>query len=340
MNNDYSDIKQVELEEALILKNVVFLDVRSPKEYVEDHIPQAVNLPVLGDIERHLVGYTYKQVSKEKALEDAKKFFEKKLGDIENKIKEFEGKTIIFYCFRGGLRSAAITEHVSKIRKKVYQLRGGYKSYRESVRKELENISLPKNVFVLNGYTGTGKTALLKKLENSVDLEGLAQHRSSMFGGVGLKPRSQKMFESLLLVELKQKRPYLVLEGESRKIGNLMIPEKLFLSMQKGINILISMRITKRAERLLKEYFKKEDDIEEIKDIMPKLKSKISNAKYEECLSLINKKEYLGFCKELLGEYYDPLYEHSIKSLAVEKKINCSDLNKIVFEIESFLKTY
>ena len=261
----------ISVKDALKNKNAFFLDVRSEKEFEEDHIPGAINVPILDNEERHLVGYTYKQKSKDEAYKIGYEIFDKKISEFEKKIDEFKGKDVVFYCFRGGTRSSCFVDYFEKKGKKnIYKLDGGYKKYREEVRNEIKNVKLPK-VVVLYGLTGAGKTRLIKRLNNSIDLEGLASHRSSLFGAVGLKPRMQKMFETLLFEELGKKRDYLILEGESRKIGNIIIPENIFKSMNDSIKIDITCSLDTRAKRIVKEYFNDNERIKQVKEVVPKL---------------------------------------------------------------------
>lgn len=331
---------KVSVDKALSWENAVFLDVRSEKEFEEDHIPLAISMPILDNEERHIVGYTYKQESRDKAYEIGRSIFDKKIGDFEKALKTYDGKKVIFYCFRGGMRSGCFVDYFDKKSKTVYQLDGGYKAYREHVRKELENVSMPKNIVVIYGLTGSGKTIIIRKLKrHSIDLEGMALHRSSLFGAVGLKPNTQKMFESLLLFELKKTRKFLIIEGESRKVGNIIIPEKLFSAMMSSKKISVLCSIETRAKRIVGEYFTSEEKISEVEKIVPKLKERLGQKNVDELLLFLEKKDYLAFSIKMLKEYYDPLYTNFAKDFKFEKEISCEDIDKAAKEIEKYCKS-
>lgn len=327
------------VKEALELSNSLFIDVRSEGEFNDDHIPNAINIPILDNEERHIVGYTYKQVSKDKAYELGYQIFEKKISEFEKIVNSNLNKNIIFYCFRGGTRSTVFSDYFNKKGINVYKLDGGYKKYREFVREEIQKILLPKKIIVIYGYTGSGKTRLIKKLANSIDLEGLAMHRSSLFGAVGLKPNTQKLFETLLYFELKKNRDYLILEGESRKIGNVYIPENLFNEMKKSTKISLTCSLDTRAKRIVEEYFEDESKIEEVKKIIPSLSKFMGKNKADDLAFLIQRKEYFLFSKMMLKDYYDPLYSHFTKDFTFQKMISSEELDNALKEIEEFSKT-
>lgn len=327
------------IKDALNLPNSLFIDVRSEAEYEDDHIPNSINVPILDNEERHIVGYTYKQESKDKAYEIGYTIFNKKISEFEKIVKQNIEKNIIFYCFRGGTRSTVFSDYFNKKEIKVYKLDGGYKKYREYIREEIKKIDFPKKIIVLYGYTGSGKTRLIKKLKNSIDLEGLAAHRSSLFGAVGLKPHTQKMFDSLLYFELIKKRDYLILEGESRKIGDVYIPENLFNEMTNSKKLSLSCSLETRSKRIVEEYFEDDSKIEEVTKIIPSLSKFMGNIKSNDLAILIQRKEYFLFSKMMLKDYYDPLYSHFTKDFHFEKLISSEDLDKCVSEIEEYMKT-
>lgn len=327
-------VKLINIQDS-IDKDFLFVDVRSEKEYSVDNIPGSINIPILDDEERHIVGYTYKQVNKDEAIKIGYDILNKKSEIFEEFIKNNLDRQVIIYCFRGGLRSASVALHLSKKNKNIHQLEGGYKSYRKYVEDSIKNIILPK-MYVLNGYTGTGKTELLHKIENSIDLEDLAKHRSSAFGSVGLKPRTQKMFESQLLLELKKNRPYIVIEGESRKIGDIFIPNNIFNHMTNSKMILLNCLLETRAKRLINDYFTSEENIKQIENILPMLTKIIGVKKVEEYKELLDNKNYLEFCELILKEYYDPIYDKTLKNLDYSKIIDAENLNIAGLEVTNF----
>src|SRR3989344_6224832 len=182
------------------------------------------------------------------------------------------------------MRSGIIASLLESIGFKVLQVEGGYKSFRNYVLDNLQDLKLKPKVICLYGLTCTGKTKLLEKLPNSLDLEALAQHRSSLLGAVGLKPNSQKRFENLLLHRLQElQHNYLIfIEGESRKIGSVEVPISLFKAMKKGKNFLITRSFDLRVQECLQEYFSDEKNVAEIKELIPRLRELLSNKRKEE----------------------------------------------------------
>jgi len=323
-------VEQISVKEALDL-DCVFVDVRAPVEFEKDHILDAVNIPLLSDEERAIVGTLYKE-SPGNAYAKGFEFVMPKAKEIHDKLMSFS-KPVVVYCWRGGLRSKSVVSLVS--RDDVYQLKGGYKKYREWVRNSLEDYNLKQKVVVLHGYSCVDKTKILNQLPNSVDLEGLAQHRGSVFGAMGLKPNTQKMFESLLLrslLELRHER-FIVVEGESRKIGDLHVPSFLYGAMCKGVNVLIKDSIENRMKVFLDEY-KILDKPDEFVRILRTLNRKMSKKYITEIEDLIAKKEYVEAAKILFEKYYDPLYDYSMNKLDYALVVESSYLEKI----KEFLK--
>lgn len=341
-----ADIK-IPVKEALSLlsdKKAIIIDVRSPNEYGEDHIPGSINMPILDNEERHLVGWTYKQDSIDKAYEIGWSIFYKKIEAIEEFVEKNQDKKIIFACARGGFRSGCFVEHFEKKGKKFQKLDGGYKSYRAYVREELQSIKMPEKVIVLFGLTGSGKTIIIRKLiekyGDAIDLEGLAQHRSSLFGAVGLTPVSQKKFETDLYFELSkmQDKKYIIFEGESRKVGNAEIPKKVYDAILAGTKIKITCHVDTRAKRIMEEYFTNDEKIDEVKKVVPKLKTLMGHKKVELLQNFLEEKKYFEFCKEMLVNYYDPLYTHFVKEFEFGHVVSSEDIDSSFEEIENFSK--
>ncbi|MEK6969591.1 MAG: tRNA 2-selenouridine(34) synthase MnmH [Nanoarchaeota archaeon] len=332
-------VNKITVEAAFELKSTLFIDARTPKEYAEDHLLGAVNVPLLSNEERHEIGLIYKQQSREKAIEKGLELFPTKIPSIYNAVKDHKNKTIVVYCARGGMRSNIIASLLESVGFKVLQLEGGYKSFRNYLLQQLKDFKIKPKIICLYGLTCSGKTELLKKLPNALDLEGLAQHRGSLYGAIGLTPHSQKKFENLLLDRLKQlnEEKYIFTEGESRKIGNVEIPAVLFTAMKKGINVLVTRSIDRRAEEAVKEYFSSPENIKKIIEITPQLKENISRENKEEIVKLINEKKYQAAVKILLEKYYDPLYAHTLKQQKYTFTINNDDVEKAVEEIKSRL---
>ena len=293
-------------------KDFVFVDVRSPAEFSEDHIPGAVNIPLFSNEERAIVGTLYKQVGKDVAISKGLEIVGEKLAEMMKEYSAYMGKKICVYCWRGGMRSGSVVSLLQSLKYDVVQLENGYKDYRRFVREQLEVVAIPPLV-ILYGLTGSGKTEILEKLSNSLDLEGLAQHRGSIFGDIGKVVRSQKLFESLLLRRLfeLQMEKMVFVEGESRKIGQTMIPLQLWELMQKAQKVKVVCPTEERVERLYKEYCTGMDKgliIQKIRQI----EKHIGKKKAEELISLLEQNKIKEVIQDILLNYYDVLYTHTV----------------------------
>lgn len=333
-------VVKVTVEQALAAKDAVFLDTRTPKEFAEDHLPNAINLPILSNEERAVVGTVYKQVSQEKAIEQGIEFFSKKMPEFMKEAGKYKGKNIIVYCWRGGMRSRTVVSLLESFGYDVRQLEGGYKKYREYVRGKLYSFPIKPKFVILWGLTCTGKTQLLQHFQNSLDLEGLAQHRGSLYGAIGLLPRSQKMFENLMLQRLEQlnNQKRILVEGESRRIGDVIIPDVVWKAMTKGTAVKITRSINRRAEEAAKEYIRSEEDLQKIKEITLSLSRVISNKHKQEIASLLDQKKYVDAIKILLEQYYDPLYSNTLKNFKFEFEVNNDHIQVAVKELKDKIK--
>lgn len=344
--------RTISVEKALKLRDAVFVDTRSPKEFAEDNIPGSINSPIFSNEERKEVGILYKK-DKDKAFEKGLKIYQGKVADFIKEYKEFDSKkTIVVYCWRGGIRSETITKLIESLGYNAYQLIGGHKSFRAFIRERLEAYKPPFKLIVLQGLAGSGKTDLIKAVKPSIDLEYFAGHRSSLFGAIGLKPRSQKMFESRLwfkLEELKQQKSEIselknskrvlkqekvvFIEGEAKKIGNIFVPSNLFKAMEKATTVYIKTSLKNRVKRIVRDYFSHGED-EKIKEIISKLKVQLSNKVVEEMHQFMDKKDYKPVAEYLLVNYYDERYKHANKDLEYKFEVNNDSVKKAVEELE------
>jgi len=333
-------VQKINIAKALEMENILFIDARTPKEYDEDHILSAINVPLLDNQERHEIGVIYKQYSREKAIERGMELFPAKIPSIYNAVKDHRKKTIIVYCARGGMRSGIIASLLESIGFKVLQVEGGYKSFRHYITDQLYNFPLKPKIICLYGLTCSGKTKLLEKLANSLNLEELAQHRGSLYGGVGLKPHRQKKFENLLLQKLRELNHFehLFVEGESRKIGDTEIPSFLFKAMKAGINVRISKDFELRVKECVQEYFSSAEKIQQIREITPQLRDIISNKRKQEIISLIDAVKYEEVARILLKEYYDVLYAHTLKQVRFDLEVENNDLIEAITKLKEIEK--
>ncbi|WP_187296165.1 tRNA 2-selenouridine(34) synthase MnmH [Tepidibacter mesophilus] len=331
--------KVIEIEDALKLKNIIFVDVRSESEYAEDRIINSINIPILNDEQRKIVGTLYKQEGKEKAIEKGLELIADKLQDIYIKLKKLstEYDNLVVYCARGGMRSSLLVNFYSGLGINMYKLDGGYKSYRNYVINFLENADKNYEFIVLHGLTGVGKTDALKYLSSkdvsSLDLEGFAQNCGSVFGYLGFEkePPSQKMFETLLFnYIINSNSKYIFTESESRRVGYVMLPENIYnMTIEKGYHILVEDRIENRIKRLVNQYVNlstKEDN--KILESIEKLRKRLGNEKTNYLNEKLRLKQYDKIAKELIINYYDPLYKYSIDKFKYDDIIDCNEFEK------------
>ncbi|HPS56717.1 MAG TPA: tRNA 2-selenouridine(34) synthase MnmH [Spirochaetota bacterium] len=306
-------MSEITYEESLDLDNPLYIDVRSPAEYAEDHIPGAINLPIFDNEERREIGTLYKMVSREDAVKRGTEIGGKRVGAIIDSIMSHGGREIVIYCARGGMRSGSVASLVNSLGIKTWRIRDGYRAYRSFVSGYLESLVIKPQLFVLQGLTGAGKTEILGFIENSIDLEAMAGHRSSLFGGIGLKQNSQKAFETLLAGRLHEldESDYAVIEGESKKIGNLHIPENVFMQMRSAPVIYIDTPIERRVAIIKKEYARFNDH-DRIMGIVLSLTKRLGQKKTDELAELYKNGRIDEFIEMLLVDYYDNLYRYTL----------------------------
>ena len=317
-----------EIEKNNLNEDYIFIDLRSESEYRDETIPGAINIPILDDDERKIVGTAYKQEDAEKAKLLGLEFVGKKLPQMYKKISHLNTKDtrLVFFCSRGGYRSSSLVALLSSIGIHSIKLEGGYKGYRHHIVENLPSLVEDLKFVVLYGNTGSGKTEILKYLreENAdvLDLEGAANHRGSTLGGVGLGDQnSQKMFESILYHTLKDRNTDIVFtEGESKRIGKDVIPEYIFDKIKSGIHLNIKAPMECRIETILKDYVEGTDD--ELIEALVYLQKHLGKSKVTQYISMIKDDNYKEVIKELMINYYDPLYEkntrHFVKSFYSE----------------------
>ncbi len=310
---------EIDIREAIQQKHLMFVDVRSPAEYKEASIPGAVNIPLFDDREHYQLSIIFYQVGEHEAKRTALEMAAPKLPELVRKITEACGDMVpLLYCKKGGMRSFSLYQVLSLTGIKACRLRNGYKAYRRYINDRLRSYILHNKLYVLHGLTGVGKTLILEEMVNQglpvLDLEGLARHRGSVFGSIGLeKPRSQKDFDALLLQQLDryQNKPCLVIENEGKRIGNIYLPIFLVEAMQQGEHFLITAPLATRVKRILETYIQAPLNDETYKQLLGSIKSlerRLGKRKVEMLTALTKKGDYQTVAELLCKDYYDHFY--------------------------------
>lgn len=296
------------------------IDVRSPSEFAEDHLPGAINLPVLDDAERARVGTLYKQVSPFEAKRVGAALVARNIAQhVEGPLADrSRGWRPLVYCWRGGKRSGAMAQVLREIGWDAKTLEGGYKAYRRHVVEALERLPQRFRYRVVHGATGSGKSRLLAALADAgaqvLDLEGLAEHRGSVLGALPDRAQpSQKMFESRLLAQLgalDPARPVFV-EGESRRIGQVQLPGALIETMRAAACLRLDASLETRVALLLDEYRHFFADRAALEAQLDCLVDLHSQARVAEWKALVAQGDWRALVLRLLEEHYDPAYRRS-----------------------------
>lgn len=294
------------------------IDVRSPREYREGHIQHAFNIPILNDEERRAVGIDYKEKGQAEAIRTGFRLVGPRLEEIVTETQRVaEGKEILVHCWRGGMRSNNFCQFAGMAGIKTHALEGGYKSYRQFAMQYLEK-DFP--FVVVGGCTGSGKTALLAALleagEQVIDLEGLANHRGSVFGGL-MKPDQptteqfqNDLFEKVMTLDLSKR---IWIEDESLSIGRIFLPDKFFQTMSLAPVVLIEADRDARINRLIDEYGAADHD--EFVQAMTAIRKKLGGQHFKAARDLYEKNDLPGTIFELLV-YYDKRYLKGIDKIS------------------------
>ena len=324
------------VEEALA-EDMLLLDVRTTEEFAKGSIPGARSFPLFDDLERAEIGTIYKQVGRDAAVVKGLEFFEPRLQQFLLSLSAIKSQQLVVFCARGGMRSASVVRLLEENGFRVSQMQGGYKYYRQFILQQLENPTPP--LIVLHGQTGVGKTLILQKLPDHLDLEGLAQHRSSLFGAINKTPRTQKDFEALLVKKLSQlpEDLFLFVEGESRKVGQVFIPQSFANAMKSGILVLLKASLETRISRIVEEYnICDEQSIQQIDSILQSLKVALGKVKVEQLRLWLKQGEIENIVHMLLVDYYDPRYQHAMSGYDFELELSAEDLKQAAGELITF----
>lgn len=371
------------IEQVLARPEARIVDLRSPAEFADDHLPGAVNVPLFDNAQRALVGTLYARSSPDEALREGVSIVEGKVealvgavgeaagwdaptvdlgarvqrraaGGIEamdarlapEDLDELPERPVVLHCWRGGLRSRSVVALVRELGlDRAVGLRGGYKAYRSRVLAELDGWSAPP-AFVLRGLTGVGKTLVLRELERqrpgwTLDLELCAGHRSSILGMVGLEPCSQKTFESRIAARVRRGFPGpVVFEGESRKVGDAIVPAKVWEALSGGGSIHLVASLERRVQVLLDDYLERESNREHLRRQLPFIERRLGARRWEGVLTgLLDGGREAELVETLLEHYYDPLYRHSERDHVYATEIDTGDPRRAAAEIAAWIES-
>ena len=331
-------MKQIDINEFLLLAGQYpILDVRSPGEYMHAHIPGAYNLPLFSDEERKVVGTTYKQEGREQAIKTGLDYFGVKMRKMVEEVEEITLKIkneklttqsldaatgdkniVLVHCWRGGMRSAGVAWLLDLYGFEVYVLIGGYKSFRNWVLEQFEQQYCIK---LLGGYTGSGKTEILKQLrvegEPVIDLEGIARHKGSAFGGLGQPEQpTQEMFENELGIQLYKtnsnvsEQGFIWLEDESSRIGSVNLPPAFWKTMQGATVVFLDIPFDERLDYIVEEYGKFEK--KELINSIIRIRKRLGGQRTKDAIGHILDGDIKEGMKILLS-YYDKYYARGLE---------------------------
>ena len=338
----------------LIKNKIPFIDVRAPSEFILGAVPTSKNLPILSNNERTEVGKMYKENGNEAAIEKGYSLVNGKIKDkrISNWIKFVKrNPQAQMYCARGGKRSKIAQNWLKEIGVDIDIVEGGFKALRNTCIEVLDSASSDnKEWIIIAGKTGSGKTKMIKQISNSIDLEGLANHRGSAFGGFEtLQPTPVNFENNLAYQYLNISSNKVYIEDESKTIGRLVIPKKFFNKMNSSTLVLIQEPIENRIKNIYNEYVSKEIELTDEHKVLISLRSKLQKiskrlggTNYKIVDNLIEDAFQKNDCnihyewiKTLLESYYDKMYDYQIN----QKKDRCIE-SGTWDEINHFLMSY
>lgn len=326
-------VQQIDIETFLRLnKCLSVIDVRSPGEFENGHIPGAVNIPLFTNDERAHVGTVYKKQSKEKAIEVGYKNVMPKLNDfiVESEKVAIDGEVIV-HCWRGGMRSKSFAQHLSENGfSTVYVIEGGYKTFR---RFALESFTTDAKICVIGGYTGSGKTHILNRLfkngDQIIDLEGTANHKGSAFGRIGNGEQpSIEQFENNLFWMWKELdySKIIWVEDESHRIGDVNIPMTFFENMRSKPVVFVDIPRSERIKHLVEEYA--DCPKTELIDSIERISKRLGGKNKQIAITSIEENKFDETANIALS-YYDKYYLRGLKNRALQNNIYTLKLGEV-----------
>lgn len=307
-------MEYIESKEFLELsESIPVVDVRSPGEYFDGHIPGAINISLFSNEERSQIGKLYKQQGRYPSVRKGLEFVGPKMLEMIDQVGTLksDGK-LLLHCWRGGMRSESMAWLFETVGMHCRVLRGGYKSYRRYIR---ENIIQKKEIIVLGGLTGSGKTILLHEMiergEPVVDLEGLASHKGSAFGGIGQdkQPSTEQFENNLFSVMSKIKEPYCWVEDESLQIGRIFIPKPFFERMLQSALLFIEVPHEYRIRILVSDYAGQAN--EPLIEAILRVEQRLGKLAATQAIEALKEGNYSETARILLT-YYDKTYQYGL----------------------------
>lgn len=319
----------------LLAKSIPVIDVRSPKEFEHAHILGAINIPLLNNEHRAIIGTTYKESGREKAVIKGFELVGPEFGRFINEALVISSqKKVLVYCWRGGMRSNIMAWVLKTAGFETHTLIGGYKTYR---RWALEVFKREKNIRILGGLTGSGKTEMLKGLEMrgelAIDLEGMANHKGSAFGslGMGAQPSNEQFENDLALVwDGIEAEKVLWLEDESNNIGKVKLPDAVFGMMKRAKVIKVSIPEDIRLRKLVEDYSKFPKEV--LRECTLKISKRLGHLRLTQSLEFLEAGDMESWVKMML-EYYDKAYLYCLaqreRGSIVEVNFDTDDIGNI-----------
>ena len=363
-----SDLPVTNDYRRLFLEDTHLLDVRAPVEFARGAFPLAENRPLINDEERHSIGIRYKEMGQDAAVELGAELV---TGEVRKaRIQEWEQffskhPEAVLYCFRGGMRSKITQQWLKeKTGKSIPRVEGGYKALRRFLIDELDAAASEVNTLVIGGRTGVGKTLLLRRLPNSVDLEGLARHRGSAFGHYAIPQPSQIDFENALSIALLKHRARgnrpLIIEDEGQNIGSVHLPLHLFNRFKSGDFVILEASIDERIEITWKEYVR--DALEDFQLVhgeehafrawhdyvmrgFSRIRKRLGGLRHAALANEIDAamqhhrdtgemQQHKSWIRVLLVDYYDPMYDYQLGRKR-KKVVFSGDANAVADYLQS-----
>ncbi len=354
---------------SIFLNDIPLLDVRAPVEFEQGAFPNSINIPLMSDDEREAVGIRYKEQGQNAAIllgaelvtEEGRKQRRQQWADFFK-----HNPQGVLYCFRGGLRSQISQQWIVDETKTDYpRVNGGYKAMRRFLIESIDRLAGEIPIVILGGRTGSGKTRVLKRLKNNIDLEGLANHRGSAFGPTATPQPTQINFENSLAIDLLKQEAagsqFLVIEDEGRNVGSIGVPQSLFDAMQSAPIVKLEVSQEERNEVSIEEYIvdtqahfdsvygKEQGAIklsEHLLNSLSKIQKRLGGVRYQEAkdqmelaikqrLSTGSLEGFTPVVKTLLVDYYDPMYDYQF-----EKKTDRVCFRGSVDEVYDYLRSY